>query len=113
LTISVDEIDRLGFGDAIEAHISRHWKDLFFVKARDWEQEREFRWLVRGNGDEDFYVAIRNSLVGIALGDRFPNPFKVAVGHFCESHGTSVAVINWQNGVPQPRTTHWRLLLEP
>ena len=112
LTISIDEIDRLGFGDAVEAHIARHWKDLFFVKARDWEQEREFRWLVRGDGDEDFYIGIRNSLVGIALGDCFPNPLKVAVGQFSESNQVSVAVMNWQNGVPQPQPTHWRLLLE-
>jgi hypothetical protein len=113
LMISVDEIDRLGFGDAVEAHISRHWKDLFFVKSRDWEQEREFRWLVRGDGNEDFYIGIRNSLVGIALGDCFPNPLNVAVGQFAKLNPISVAVMNWTNGFPQPHPTDWRQLLEP
>jgi hypothetical protein len=112
LTISVDEVNRLGFEAAVDAHISMHWKALFFGKARDWAQEREFRWLVSGNGDEDFFVDIRKSLVGIALGDRFPNTLKASVGTYAESNPVTVAVMNWQNGVPQPHPTHWRLLLQ-
>jgi hypothetical protein len=72
LNIFIDDINRLGFDKTAEAHISNYWEELFFLKSRDWEQEREFRWLVQGNRDQDFFVDISNSLVGIALGDRFP-----------------------------------------
>ncbi len=112
LTISADDMRQLGFSDAVEAHISRYWKDLFFVKARDWEQEREFRWLVSGKGDEDFYIDIRSSLVGIALGDRFPYCFKARVGKYAEENSVSIATMIWQNGVPQPNPEHWRLLIQ-
>jgi hypothetical protein len=110
LTISIEDINRLGISSAVDAHIARHWKQLFFSKARDWEQEREYRWLVREEADNDFHVDIRNSLVGVALGDRFPDTGKATVGRFAEAYGISIAVMNWQNGLPQPSATHWRLL---
>lgn len=110
LIISIDEIDRIGFGSAVEAHILNHWKELFFVKSRDWEQEREFRWIIDGKGDEDFYINIQNSLVGIALGDLFPDHLKTKVGQFASSSPVSIAIMHWQNGVPQPAPTNWRLL---
>jgi hypothetical protein len=113
LMIYVDEINRLGFDGAVQAHVSRHWKELFFLKSRDWEQEREYRWLVGGKRDEDFYIDIQNSLVGIALGDLFPDDLKDEVGQFSRSNpAISVAIMRWQNGVPQPDHMPWRLLIK-
>jgi hypothetical protein len=111
LTVSMDEIAGLGFSGAMDRHVTQHWKNLFFVKTRDWEQEREYRWVVRGGLHDEFRVDIRNSLVGILLGDRFPPGGKAAVGRFAESNGVSIATMNWQNGLPQPSPTHWRLLI--
>jgi hypothetical protein len=110
LMISVDEIQRIGLSEAVDTHILKHWRDLFFVKSRDWEQEREFRWVVTGNANEDFYVGIEHSLVGIALGHLFPDALKVRVGQFAVSNSVTLAIMNWQNGVPQPHPTHWQLL---
>ena len=92
-----------------ELHVARYWRDLFLVKPRDWEQEREFRWLVSGD-DDDFFVDIRDSLVGIALGDRFPESHKPAVGEFAGVNSVNPVIMEWKNGVPQPNPTHWRLL---
>lgn len=111
LMISVDEINRLGFDGAVQAHISRHWKELFFLKSRDWEQEREYRWVVSGNGNEDFYIDIRNALVGIALGNHFPDTLKPDVAKYAQANPVSLAIMNWKNGVPQPHPHHWRLLV--
>jgi hypothetical protein len=111
LTISLDAIKAMGFSNAIEAHILQHWKELFFIKARDWEQEREFRWVVSGNNNEDLYISI-DSLVGIALGDRFPDDYKIVIGKFARSNPVSAATMHWKNGFPQPYPEHWRLLLE-
>lgn len=112
LTIHLDEIRRLGLNAAVEAHVSRHMKDLFFLKARDWEQEREYRWIVSGQNNEDLYINIESALIGIALGDRFPDDIKRKVGLYAESRPVHIAVMNWQNGVPQPAPSHWRLLLQ-
>ena len=109
LMISLDELNRDGVAEAVKAHVLKHWRELFFVKSRDWEQEREYRWVI--NSTADFYVDIRKSLVGVALGDRFPQHLKAAVGKFAEDNPVSVAVMNWRNGVPQPSPTYWRLLI--
>lgn len=109
--ISLDEIERVGIKQVVELHISRYWKHFFFLKARDWEQEREFRWIVRVDGDQEFFVPIESCLTGIALGDRFPNCFKGIVGRYAHAHGTSVVNIEWKNGVPQPMPTHPSLLI--
>ncbi len=41
LMMSMDAVEHLGLDRAVESHIAQHWKELFFVKARDWEQEGE------------------------------------------------------------------------
>ena len=110
LMISLDELEKLGIDEFATAHVQRHWKDFFFLKAEDWEQEREFRWLVQGERDEDFFLDIRDSLAGILLGDRFPVGRKPAVGNYALANGVSVAVMEWRNGVPQPTPTHARIL---
>ena len=110
--VSRHEIVQLGLDVAMERHISRHWKELFFLKARDWEQEREYRWLVSGKENEDFFVDICDSLAGIALGDRFPDCLKPKVARQIESWEVKVAIMGWRNGVPQPDPTLPRLLAQ-
>lgn len=112
LVVSIDAVRQLGFQEAMDRHIAKHWRELFFLKSRDWEAEREYRWLVRGDGDEDFFVSIKDSLVGIALGDRFPNELKNGVAFYAEKNPISLAVMEWQNGVPQPQPIPWRLLFQ-
>ncbi|WP_193368711.1 DUF2971 domain-containing protein [Pelagibius marinus] len=110
LTISIDELESLGLDEFIKAHVKLYWKDLFFVKSEDWEQEREFRWLIEGEGDEDFFVEITDCMVGILIGDRFPEGRKPAVGKHALEIGVSIAIMDWQNGIPQPGPSHPRLL---
>jgi hypothetical protein len=108
--ISCDELTQLGIDKFAKAHVQRYWKELFFTKAEDWKQEREFRWLVRGDGDEDFLVDIRDSLVGILLGDRFPVGRRAAVGNYALANEVSLADMEWRNGVPRPIPTDARIL---
>ena len=82
------------------------------MKARDWEQEREYRWVVSKIDDGEFEVNIENALVGIAIGDCFPEGFKKKIGLYGELRPIHLAVMNWKNGVPQPDPTHWRLLTQ-
>ncbi len=91
-------------------HVDQHWRELFLVKLLAWEHEREYRWIVRCESDTDFLIDIRESLVGILLGDQFPEAYRPIVGNFARFYSTSVAILGWHNGVPQPSPTHWRLL---
>lgn len=110
LMISLDELKKLGFDKFATEHFQRHWEELCFLKAEDWQQEREYRWLVQGERDEDFFVDISNSLAGILLGDKFPVGWRPAVGNYALANEVSVAVMEWRNGVPEPNPMHARIL---
>jgi hypothetical protein len=110
LTVDLGLVRRLGFAAAAKLHLQSHIREFFFLKSRDWEQEREFRWAVDGSDDEDFYVNIDDALVGILLGERCSSSVQRAVGQFAKEGPLHLATMSWQNGVPQPQPTHWRLL---
>ncbi|WP_119299808.1 DUF2971 domain-containing protein [Dongia deserti] len=102
LMVNLDEVVRLGPVAYAKAHIDQHWRELFFVKNQDWSQERECRWIVEGGEDEFFFVNIHRSLVGILIGDQFPKKHCAAVTAYAFAHDLNVAVMRWQNSVPQP-----------
>src|SRR6266550_4478588 len=85
---------------AFKAHVEKFRNSLFFTKALDWEHERELRWIVSGNVGTDFYVNIEDSLIGIALGDGFPERKKPIVQKYAERNNISMAIMNWRNGFP-------------
>lgn len=108
LTINLSEVSELGIEKAARVHFDRFKQELFFTKSEDWAQEREFRFLVRGIDDADFYVSIKSALVGILVGDEFPGEFKPVVDRHAKKEEFSVAIMTWTNGVPQPKPA-WKL----
>ena len=88
------------------------WRKLFMLKAKDWEHERELRWMVSASDDRPFVVGIKECCVGIALGDRASMSAQRAVSMFSKRQGVELAVMGWKNGFPQPERDHWRLLLQ-
>jgi Protein of unknown function (DUF2971) len=111
LTVALLHINREGWAAAIDTHVKEHLDELYFRKSLDWQSEREYRWAVRDVGMQDFFVPIQSSLIGIALGDQFPEGRRAAVANFVRVNpDVELAIMGWQNGFPQPMTTHWRLL---
>jgi Protein of unknown function (DUF2971) len=102
LMFPINEIHSLGREGAFKAHVEKFRNSLFFTKALDWEHERELRWVISGNVENDFYVNIQDSLIGIALGDGFPDRQKRVVLKYAERNNIRIAIMNWRNGFPQP-----------
>lgn len=109
--IPLDEVTRIGAPAVVEAHIDRFFMDLFLTKSKDWQMEREFRWLLHGGDDGDFFVDISSSLVGILLGSGFPSERKFVVGKYALENKIHVATLLWKNGLPQPKAEHAQLLM--
>jgi hypothetical protein len=104
LLFPLDEARRIGLRAAIDQHIAQHGDELFFLKALDWQHQHEYRWTVQMGGDEELFVPFGESLVGIALGDRFPSASLHKIRRFSHDHtSVSIAQMRWQNGVPQPQ----------
>ena len=66
-TLSSSEVERLGVCEAVEEHIHVWHPVLFFRKSREWENEREYRWLLRSPEPAPEFVSIRDSLRGLVL----------------------------------------------
>lgn len=107
---SMDDIRQYGLARTAERHVDRYLQELYLTKNRDWEAEHEFRWLLRGAGDEAL-VDFEDSLVGIAIGELFPNELKSALGNYAMNYNIEIAVMDWRRAIPQPKPLPHRALL--
>lgn len=108
LTINLGEVLKHGSEEAARLHFDRFKQRLFFNKCEDWTYENEFRFLITGIDDADFYVSIKSALAGILVGDEFPDEFKSVVDRHSKRDEFDVATMTWTNGVPQPKPA-WKL----
>jgi len=109
-TVSLNDVRRHGPIEAARRHGERFWRELFLTKNRDWEAEREFRWLLNGEYEGELYVRFAGCLNGLLLGPRFPEGLKSEVGRHADVLGIEVAIMEWNNGIPQIMPSLPRLL---
>ncbi len=109
LMIDFDEVLKSGIEQAARLHAKRYFCDILFLKSRDWESEREFRWAVTETAKGELFVDIKSSLKGIMVGDLCPNLCRRAIGEYALLHDVEVAQMGWRNGVPQPEGSHPRI----
>ena len=103
LTFYFDQIRSLGLDTAIAEHVARHWQALFFRKAVDWRDEREFRYLVLNVPTTDFFFPFKDALKAVVVGPDFP-PYRAAqlIETCTRSFGFKPSQLNWRNGYPRP-----------
>lgn len=111
LKISLSSILELGPERAVQQHLAIYHQALFFQKAVDWMQEREYRWTVHWDKTSEFFVDISTALVGIALGERMDAADRSRIARVAGELDVSLAVMRWRNGFPQPEPMHWRPLV--
>jgi hypothetical protein len=103
LTFYYDRIRSLGLDAAISEHLKLHWRELFFTKALDWRDEREFRYFVANVPDNYFIFPFKDALKAIVVGPDFPEHQVAHLIEMCErSFGIRPSQLFWQNGYPQP-----------
>jgi hypothetical protein len=110
-SFSGDEVLRHGVPRAAKLHVERYFRELYLNKNPDWEAEREFRWLLRGDDANAELVPFGNALVGVALGDKFPEELKALVGRFKARNDLDVVRMDWRRDFPQPKPRTLRMLL--
>ncbi len=99
-TLDFDSIRGRGLEITIRDHIDHYWRELFFEKAEDWANEREFRWLAWVAADEAHFVPFSTSLKAIIVGHAFDNQLGHTLMEYRDQHDVHVAQLHWQNGVP-------------
>ncbi len=81
--VDYDTICRHGLNTAVRELIERRWQGLFFEKARDWADEKEFRWVVWDTKHEEHFVPLEDSLRGVVVGPNFDD----SLGPSLEDYG--------------------------
>jgi hypothetical protein len=80
-----------------------HWQSLFFTKATDWRDEREFRYFVANVSTDYITFPFKDALKALVVGPDFP---ELQVAHLIDlcigSFGIRPSQLFWQNGYPQP-----------
>lgn len=60
-----------GIEKYMEDHIEKFYKQLFLSKHLNWQDENEFRFIVLGNEDEDYFMPFLNSLKTVIITEDF------------------------------------------
>lgn len=90
-------IDRPGFA---ADYINQNNGSLFFTKARDWETEHEYRFVVLARDEAPISVAYGDSLVAVIAGDQMPRWEIPALLAKCQEAGVAARQMKWANWKP-------------
>jgi len=105
--LDFDSIRGRGLDNTIREHVSRYWRELFFEKAEDWRDEREFRWVVWDTNHEQHFVGFEKALRGIIVGPDFDESSGPDLHRYREEYDLQVAQLRWKNGVPEVVPRMW------
>lgn len=99
-TINVDALETVGRDEYPGLHLKMHHSRLFFEKMADWQNEREWRWVVFANADEDLYVRYGDALVGIVFGENTRDEAVQEMLNLTKSWSIRCTGLKWKNCSP-------------
>jgi hypothetical protein len=102
--LSADEIKTHGLEKVLHEHRHKHYRVFFFRKNKDWENEAEYRWIVRGDTNDPVFIPIQDALQAILLGTDLPIERLGEIHDYCIANETCLSRIIWLNGMPG---VHW------
>ncbi|MGY8639202.1 DUF2971 domain-containing protein, partial [Bradyrhizobium sp. 14AA] len=95
-----DRVREVGLKQAIQEHIVRHGKLLFFQKASDWQSEKEYRWLIWDNMHKEHFFEVGRALKGVILGSNIHPKHMDKIERLCAAHRIIPKQLTWRNGAP-------------
>lgn len=97
--INVDHLERRGKKDYVYDHLLKHKKRLYFEKAKDWENESEYRFVVF-ECTKELYFAFKNSLSGILFGENCSDSDISKIVALTKNQGMQYQQLKWRNCTP-------------
>lgn len=104
-SVKYHEYISLGVSDVVQKMIDRHYRTYYFKKHIDWQQEHEYRFILRGSSDTPEYISIQDSIESVILGVDFPETSKPQIRQFCDTLNIYYVEMRWRNGSPDIATT--------
>jgi hypothetical protein len=91
------EQDLRGF---IESMVRSRPREFFFTKDWDWASETEYRFLLRGDTEEEEFIDVRGALEAVIIGPRFHPVYRPGVWKLCQELEVEALEIQWEMGPP-------------
>ena len=98
--INIDYLERMGKAEYVKWHLLTYYKRLFFEKMTDWQDEREFRWMIFGSHTDDLYVKFEDALVGIVFGEESDESEVSEIMKMTSDTGLRYSGLKWKNCSP-------------
>jgi len=101
INIEEDDVKNKEPNEIVLDHIKKHIKDILLTKQTDYENENEYRViLLRKNNtiSKEYKFSIRNCIIGIIFGDRFPKVYKPTIDKLCSGNEIFYGKMLWSMG---------------
>lgn len=80
-----------------------YYKEIFLLKAKDWKNENEYRWLVHSKSDSHECISIVDVIDEVLVGVEFPQGDERKLASLCNELNISAKRLRWVNGIPDER----------
>jgi Protein of unknown function (DUF2971) len=97
----LDEVRQHGVSAAVEEHVKKHLRELFFKKLADWDSEAEYRYVLQTADSDPVFVDVGGALRAVILGAAVPPVYLPALAELCDPSGIEIFQIYWLNGRPR------------
>lgn len=85
--------DRSGY---FNHHVNTYHRDLFFMKHKEWRDECEYRWILRGAVDGPFDIQLDKCLRAVVLGSSVMPETEKEILAICKKYNIPVHQISWR-----------------
>jgi len=96
----IPELTELEIEERVREYYFEFYKEVFLLKAKDWQNEYEYRWLIHSRDNKPEYVSIDGVLEEITIGEEFSKGFESNLLTLCMAMNIPVKKITWFNGMP-------------
>lgn len=81
--------------EVVKNNINKYPQEMFFTKDKDWENEREFRYILIGEEKKDYYINILSSIRGVILGKNVSSEHIKIIHNICCENNIYIARLNF------------------
>jgi hypothetical protein len=98
LILDSNKILETNIEDYCNNYLENNIESFFFVKSPDYKDENEYRVIVKSNGNTRIYINIKDSLIAVIVGDRFPDGLLPSLKYLCKKLNIDCKRIYWESG---------------
>ncbi len=96
----IPELTELEIEERVREYYIEYYKEIFLLKAKDWQNEYEYRWLIHSRNDKSEYISIDGILEEVTIGEEFSKEYESNLVALCMAMNIPVKRITWFNGMP-------------